>query len=182
MSWNNFIFCTFFTIYSSTIYTLCKQFLFSELPLKVTRPLLDAQITEKDSVTLTCEVSKPNVKAKWKKDGVEIEPSEHYDISTKDNVHTLKINNAVIEDGAVYTCQVEDKETAAKIVVKGKHFQNIGHILTYIHRFLTMPIASIFIIMKINIKDVDAVNKTCVKLYKFNKIMKGFQCTGYTDL
>ncbi|KAJ8319891.1 hypothetical protein KUTeg_001478 [Tegillarca granosa] len=89
-----------------------------ELPLKVTRPLLDAQITEKDSVTLTCEVSKPNVKAKWKKDGVEIEPSEHYDISTKDNVHTLKINNAVIEDGAVYTCQVEDKETVAKIVVK----------------------------------------------------------------
>lgn len=84
------------------------------------KQLTKADVTEKDQVIMTCEVNKPNIKAKWFKDNVEVETSENVHISTQETVHTLKITSATLEDAGLYKCQIEDKYTQAKVRVQGK--------------------------------------------------------------
>ncbi|KAK3083483.1 hypothetical protein FSP39_023775 [Pinctada imbricata] len=88
---------TYTVKFDDEVHSSCTLTL-TELPLKMTKPLEDQEATEKESVTLTCEVSKPNVTAKWFKDNKEILASEEYQISDLDTVHTLTIKDATIED------------------------------------------------------------------------------------
>ena len=80
---------------------------------------------EKNPVELTCEVSKPNAKAKWVKNGKEITPSDRVLITCQDTVHSLKIPESVLEDAATYKCILENKETSAKITVKGTRLSSL---------------------------------------------------------
>ncbi|XP_015705892.1 obscurin-like, partial [Coturnix japonica] len=41
------------------------SFSFSELPVKISKPLADISVTQKDKVTFECELSRPNVDVKW---------------------------------------------------------------------------------------------------------------------
>ena len=65
------------------IYIFSERYLNRELPLKIVKPLQKVEVTEKDQVVMTCEVNKPNIKAKWFKDKQEVEPSENVHITTQ---------------------------------------------------------------------------------------------------
>ena len=47
-----------------------------EPSVSITAPLKDATVPEDQSVVLECEVSKPDVKPQWFKDGKEIKPDK----------------------------------------------------------------------------------------------------------
>lgn len=95
----------------------------TELPLKIVKPLQKVEVSEKKQVILTCEVNKPNIKAKWFKDKEEVETSENIHITTQETVHTLKITEATLEDAGLYKFQIEDKYSQAKVKVQGKPYR-----------------------------------------------------------
>ena len=54
-----------------------------ETPVSFTVPLKDTTLPEDNSVVLECEVSQPDTKPKWFKDGKEIKPGKKKGISIK---------------------------------------------------------------------------------------------------
>ena len=75
---------------------------------------------EKQSITLECEVSKPDRSATWLKNGEPITPSDHFEISAADTKHSLTIRCATLDDMARYTVRVESVETSGQLIVDGK--------------------------------------------------------------
>ena len=69
-------------------------------------PLKESSVTEDEDVEFTCELSKPDALVKWFKDGVELTPSEHVSFDSVDTKRTLKIHKSVLEDAAMYQCQI----------------------------------------------------------------------------
>ncbi len=55
----------------------------AEKPVTFTVPLKEQTITEGDSVTLVCEVSKENATVQWLKDGKPITPDEHMQVTVE---------------------------------------------------------------------------------------------------
>ncbi len=90
-----------------------------ELPTDFITPLPDYTVMEKETVTLECEVSKPDKTATWLKNGEPIEPSEHAEIRMDVTKHFLTLTNCVLEDDAKYTIRVEGKESTGKLTVQG---------------------------------------------------------------
>ena len=87
--------------------------------MEIIKPLKDQEIEEEQSFKFTCEVSKPNVKSRWHKDGKPITQKDGYIIETINTVHTLSLDNAMEEDGGKYSIKVEDKQSEATLTVKG---------------------------------------------------------------
>lgn len=82
-------------------------------------PVKEMSVTEKDTVCLECEISKPNVKARWLKDGKEIKPDEGHHVIVDGTRHRLVLDAAELDDQAEYTIEVEGKTSAAKLTVEG---------------------------------------------------------------
>ncbi len=74
---------------------------------------------ETETATLSCVVSKPNIKPKWFKDGKEIRVGGRYEIKVEETRHTLIIRDADLKDEAEYSVQLEDKSTAGTVFVEG---------------------------------------------------------------
>ncbi|KAH9498303.1 hypothetical protein Btru_006488 [Bulinus truncatus] len=89
-----------------------------ELPVEFTKPLQDIEVIEHQPLILTCEVNKPNLKATWQKDGKPLLEEEGLQILRSESTHTLKIDDAVLDDEAVYKCIVKDRKTSARVTVK----------------------------------------------------------------
>lgn len=53
------------TNWTFSLFFFCFGFYFSELPVKISKPLVDVSVTQKDKATLECELSRPNVDVKW---------------------------------------------------------------------------------------------------------------------
>ncbi len=92
----------------------------AEAPVTFTAPLKDTSVTETKTATLTCEISKPDKKVVWCKNGKEIVPDDHFEVKVEGNVHTLKVKDAKLEDAAEYTAKLGDDLCTAKLVVEGK--------------------------------------------------------------
>lgn len=91
--------------------------------MEVVSPLSDGHVTEFQNVTLECELSKPNQRVEWFKDGVVLPLDDsHYTITNTDCSYTLQLNNAQMDDDAQYTLKCGDVETTAKITVEGDYF------------------------------------------------------------
>ena len=86
-----------------------------------TVPLKDVTVPEEESVTLECELSKPDQKVKWFKNGKEIKPDRKRGISPKveGTKHTLTIPKTLKDDTAEYTVKIGDEETKGKLTVEG---------------------------------------------------------------
>jgi hypothetical protein len=93
-------------------------FMLTAKPLEIILPLKETEVQEGDTVTFTCEVNKPNVKARWFKDKTEIFPDENCDITSKDKIHTLIFKKANLDDEADYTVTLEDKKSTALLLVE----------------------------------------------------------------
>lgn len=90
--------------------------------MEIVKPLRETEVIEGNPVTLICEVNKPNVKATWFKDKVEIGQSENCVLGVNGNVHTLALFKAELDDEAEYTIKLEDKESTALLLVEGECF------------------------------------------------------------
>ncbi len=83
-------------------------------------PLKETTTTESETVTLQCEVSKPNKKVTWFKGGTELHADERFEIVAEETVHALKIKDTKLSDQAEYMAKIEDgDETSAMLFVQG---------------------------------------------------------------
>lgn len=77
-----------------------------ELPPEIITPLQDKTVTTGEKTVFDIELSKGDALAKWYKDGVEIQFSEHIQLSIDGKKQKLKIYNTESVDAGVYTCEV----------------------------------------------------------------------------
>jgi len=91
-----------------------------EIPVTFTVPLREQSVVEHGSITLECELSKPNQKVTWLKNGADLSPSEHVNITTEETIHKLILPDALMEDDAEYTIRLENGEqSSAHLIVEG---------------------------------------------------------------
>lgn len=100
--------------------------LVSELPTEFTKPLTDTTITEKESVVLECEVSKPNKPARWYKDGKELKQSDNIKFTSFENTHRMIVKSATLDDEAEYTVEIDGQKSPAHLYVEGKFVGDLG--------------------------------------------------------
>jgi hypothetical protein len=93
------------------------------LPVEFTKPLTDQTIKEKETLTLTCEVNKPNAPVKWLKNGKEIKPNDRVNYSVDMYLHQLVITDVTLEDASKYRCVCKDVSTTCTVKVEGKIFK-----------------------------------------------------------
>ena len=105
-----------------------------EAPATFTKPLHDLTANEKDTITLTCDLSKPNTPCKWFKDNQEIKPSDHAQISYDGYTQQLLLTDVTVDDTATYSCVCGDVSTEATLQVHGTWW--LKHNLTLIHKSL----------------------------------------------
>ena len=89
------------------------------MPAGFLSPLQDMTVMEKESVTLECEVSKPNREATWFKNGKPLEKDDRIQPHCSENKHFLIISNSMLDDEAKYSIKIEDAESQCKLTVQG---------------------------------------------------------------
>lgn len=95
-------------------------FLLPELPVEFITPLGDYTVVEKQSITLKCQVSKPDKKPQWLKAGNVIEPSDKYEMHSEGTEHTLTIKNCTMDDESKYTIRFDEAESTGNLLVEGR--------------------------------------------------------------
>ncbi|XP_045855646.1 obscurin [Meles meles] len=95
----------------------------TELPVTFSRPLQDMVATEKDKVTLECELSRPNVDVRWLKDGVELRVGKTVGMVAQGACRSLVIYRCELGDQGVYVCDAHDAQSAASLKVQGRKVQ-----------------------------------------------------------
>ncbi|XP_019363471.1 PREDICTED: obscurin [Gavialis gangeticus] len=88
------------------------------LPVLFIQPLQNQQAEEGGTITLSCEISKPNAPVKWKKSGKLLQPSDKYKMNQSGLVAELTICNLKDGDAGEYTCDTGDQQTTAALSVK----------------------------------------------------------------
>ncbi|XP_044942911.1 obscurin isoform X13 [Mustela putorius furo] len=95
----------------------------TELPVRFSRPLKDMVATEKDKVTLECELSRPNVDVRWLKDGVELRVGKTVGMVAQGACRSLIIYRCELGDQGVYVCDAHDAQSSASLKVQGRKVQ-----------------------------------------------------------
>ncbi|XP_058286464.1 obscurin isoform X1 [Hylobates moloch] len=95
----------------------------TELPVSFSRPLQDVVTTEKEKVTLECELSRPNVDVRWLKDGVELRAGKTMAIAAQGACRSLTIYRCEFADQGVYVCDARDAQSSASVKVQGRNIQ-----------------------------------------------------------
>ncbi|XP_024142928.1 obscurin-like protein 1 [Oryzias melastigma] len=83
----------------------------AEPPVRFIRPRKTASKVEKmtgEALVLDCEVSRPNAKVTWKKNGEEVEDSRNITIFDDGVVRQLTIHSLTMEDAGQYMCDAKD--------------------------------------------------------------------------
>uniref|UniRef100_A0A4W4EDX4 Ig-like domain-containing protein n=1 Tax=Electrophorus electricus TaxID=8005 RepID=A0A4W4EDX4_ELEEL len=88
----------------------------------VTKTLKNQTVTETQEAAFSLEITHLDVKgAQWIKNGVEILPSDKYEITVDGTVHTLKIKNCNTQDEAVYGFKLGKLSANARLNVESKY-------------------------------------------------------------
>ncbi len=82
-------------------------------------PLQETTTIEGETVTLQCEVSKPDVDGVWFKDNVELAPDEKFEPILDGVFQALTIHDVELEDEAEYTIEVPGDSSTATLWVEG---------------------------------------------------------------
>ncbi len=85
--------------------------------MEFTQTLEAVQVTEGDTASFKCSVTKPRQLAKWFKDDVEMMSAT---ASSHQFSHSLTISNVKIEDSGRYKIKVADAECTAQLIVNGE--------------------------------------------------------------
>ncbi|KAL1780292.1 obscurin, partial [Sigmodon hispidus] len=90
-------------------------------PVVFLKALDDISAEERGTLTLQCEVSNPEARVVWRKDGVELGPSDKYDFLHKAGTRGLTVHDLSHEDAGLYTCHVGSEETQSRVSVHDLH-------------------------------------------------------------
>lgn len=83
------------------------------------KALDDVSAEERGTLALQCEVSDPQARVVWRKDGVEVGPSDKYDFLHTAGTRGLVVHDLSRDDTGLYTCSVGSEETRARVSVHG---------------------------------------------------------------
>lgn len=98
----------------------------NELPIDFEKPLSNQSLTEYETLTLECTVTKPNKKVKWYFDNQELQANDRCRFETDEKVHRLIINNLSPNDEGNYDVVTEsDRKSSAFVSVKGRIEWNV---------------------------------------------------------
>ncbi|KAM3620450.1 uncharacterized protein V6R79_023680 [Siganus canaliculatus] len=86
-------------------------------PITFKTRLRNQQVEEENSVTLSCELSKPGLAAEWRKEQEVLKNDFKYQIKNRNSVMELTIKNTQLEDSGLYSCSYGDAKTAANITI-----------------------------------------------------------------
>lgn len=87
--------------------------------------LTDRSVAIGSTVKLTCNVSGPEVTAKWLKNDAEVERSQKVQYRASDGMQILEITNVDRKDVGVYTCVVKNKNGTLSTSAKVSVFDNL---------------------------------------------------------
>lgn len=89
--------------------------------VKIKKTLKNQTVTETQEAVFSLELTHLDVKgSQWIKNGVEIEPSDKYEITVDGLVHTLKIKNCNSQDESVYGFKLGKLSANARLNVESK--------------------------------------------------------------
>lgn len=75
---------------------------------------------EENSITLSCELSKPGLPVEWRKGEELLKNNFKYQIKNRNSVMELTIKNTQLEDSGLYSCNCGDVKTTANITITRK--------------------------------------------------------------
>ncbi|XP_053324277.1 obscurin [Spea bombifrons] len=87
------------------------------LPPRFKEGLQNKEAVEGSSVTLRCQLTKPNASLEWRKGGNLLRTSDKYTFIQQGLVAELHISNLVLQDAGEYTCVCGDYKTTASLNV-----------------------------------------------------------------
>ncbi|XP_043323033.1 obscurin isoform X2 [Cervus canadensis] len=90
-------------------------------PVVFLKALDDVSAEERGTLTLQCEVSDQHAHVVWRKDGVELGPSDKYDFLHTAGTRGLVVHGLTRDDAGLYTCDVGTDETRARVSVHELH-------------------------------------------------------------
>lgn len=91
----------------------------SEKPVEVMKMLEDQEVVEKQKATFVCTLSKPRLKVTWFKNDQKLSENSRVQFVQEGKIYKLVIENAQLEDRAVYKIKFEDEaESSAELFVK----------------------------------------------------------------
>lgn len=95
-----------------------------EPPRFIQKPSPVVVLRKGQSTTFECQVAgTPKIHVAWYFDGNEVFDSDKYEISFVDNIATIKIINAMVEDSGTYICEARNdagsKSCSTELKVKG---------------------------------------------------------------
>lgn len=89
--------------------------------VKVKKTMKNLNVVQTQDAVFSLELTHEGVRgAQWIKNGVEILPSNKYEISTQGTVHTLKIKNCSTQDESVYSFKLGKLSANARLNVEGE--------------------------------------------------------------
>uniref|UniRef100_A0A8D8XJS7 Twitchin n=1 Tax=Cacopsylla melanoneura TaxID=428564 RepID=A0A8D8XJS7_9HEMI len=97
--------------------TECKVKI-TEYPYKFTKVLKHQQLTEKDNLTLLCELDDERGEVVWHKNGEEIKGDKRVVITKDGRKRKLVIKDSKVTDAGMYTCTSNADKTEAEIVIQ----------------------------------------------------------------
>ncbi|XP_050933200.1 LOW QUALITY PROTEIN: obscurin [Lates calcarifer] len=86
-------------------------------PVTFKMKLRNLQVEEENSVTLSCELSKPVLAVEWRKGEELLKNNFKYQIKNRNSVMELTIKNAQLEDSGLYSCTYGDAKTTANVTI-----------------------------------------------------------------
>ncbi|XP_067588587.1 obscurin isoform X30 [Pseudorca crassidens] len=90
-------------------------------PVVFLKALDDVSVEEWGTLALRCEVSDHQARVVWRKDGMELGPSDKYEFLYTAGTRGLTVHNLSRDDAGLYTCDVGTDETRAHVSVHDLH-------------------------------------------------------------
>ena len=95
--------------------------IYTEVSAEFTAVMKPQKVSEGDSTSFACELSKPAKSVVWMKNGKKIDNDENFEITSSGAIYTLSLLKTSVDDSGEYTMSIGEKQTSAKLVVNGKH-------------------------------------------------------------
>uniref|UniRef100_A0A3Q2Q7Q2 Ig-like domain-containing protein n=1 Tax=Fundulus heteroclitus TaxID=8078 RepID=A0A3Q2Q7Q2_FUNHE len=94
---------------------------FTHTAVKIKKTLKNLNVVETQEAVFSLELTHENVRGvQWIKNGIEIQPSDKFEISMEGMVHTLKIKNCSTQDESVYSFKLGKLSANARLNILKK--------------------------------------------------------------